>query len=146
MIYFPIQSKIFFLMWHFTEALLTFANVSDFFVVNRLFRFICKKLHNFRKVTWWELSIPVSQGKTKDLKCIWKCPTPFIFYPWSFTWKLILFYFLIFIYLGVPNLSCSVGSSSQTRYWTQGPCIGSMESQPLDHQGSPWKLILKTGE
>ena len=29
------------------------------------------------------------------------------------------------------------GSSSPTRDRTQAPCIGSMESYPLDHQGSP---------
>ena len=29
------------------------------------------------------------------------------------------------------------GSSSLTRNRTQAPCIGSMESYPLDHQGSP---------
>ena len=27
--------------------------------------------------------------------------------------------------------------SSLTRDQTQAPCIGSVESQPLDHQGSP---------
>ena len=31
-----------------------------------------------------------------------------------------------------------MGSSSLTRDQTQGPCIGNMESQPLDHQGSPY--------
>ena len=30
-----------------------------------------------------------------------------------------------------------VGSSSLTRAWTWAPCIGSSESQPLDHRGSP---------
>ena len=28
------------------------------------------------------------------------------------------------------------GTSSLIRDWTQGPCIGTMESEPLDHQGS----------
>ena len=39
-------------------------------------------------------------------------------------------------------LSCSmhVGSSSLTRDRTQAPCIGSVESYPLDHQGSPGPL------
>ena len=37
-----------------------------------------------------------------------------------------------------------VGSSSLTRNWTQAPCIGSRESYPLHHQGSPSNdLILK---
>ena len=31
-----------------------------------------------------------------------------------------------------------VGSSSLTRDRTQAPCIGTAESQPLDHQGSPY--------
>ena len=63
----------------------------------------------------------------------------------------ILFFFLIFIfYLTVPGLSCGmkdlqsqhVGSSFLTRDPTQAPCIGNMESQPLDHQGSPSVNIL----
>ena len=37
-----------------------------------------------------------------------------------------------------------VGSSSPTRDRTWAPCIGSMESYPLDHQGSPYHpLFLK---
>ena len=41
---------------------------------------------------------------------------------------------------GMRTFSCGmhVGSSSQTRDQTQAPCTGSMESYPLDHQGSPW--------
>ena len=31
-----------------------------------------------------------------------------------------------------------MGSSSLTRGQAQAPCIGSLESQPLDHEGSPW--------
>ena len=40
---------------------------------------------------------------------------------------------------GMQTLSCSmhVGSSSLTRDWTWVPCIGSAESYPLHHQGSP---------
>ena len=40
---------------------------------------------------------------------------------------------------GMWTLSCSMhaGSSSPTRYRTRVPCIGSTESCPLDHQGSP---------
>ena len=38
------------------------------------------------------------------------------------------------------------GSSSPTRHRTPVPCIGSVESYPLDHQGSPLFLqLLKTG-
>ena len=33
------------------------------------------------------------------------------------------------------------GSSSLIRDWTWTPCMGSRESSPLDHQGSPTKLI-----
>ena len=48
--------------------------------------------------------------------------------------------------LAVPGLSCGMrdlcwgrhaGSSSLTRVRTRVPCIGSVESYPLDHQGSP---------
>ena len=37
------------------------------------------------------------------------------------------------------GLSCGMhaGSGSLIRDRTQGPCLGSMESHPLDHQGSP---------
>ena len=40
---------------------------------------------------------------------------------------------------GMRTLSCGMhaGSSSLTRDPTQAPCIGSEESYPLDHQGSP---------
>ena len=42
-----------------------------------------------------------------------------------------------------PSCSMHVGSSSLTRDQTGAPCIGSMESYPLGHQGSPenFKLI-----
>ena len=45
---------------------------------------------------------------------------------------------------GMRTLSCSmhVGSSSPTRDATQAPCIGSVESYPLDHQGSPQNYLL----
>ena len=51
----------------------------------------------------------------------------------------------LFIYLVVLSLSCGMqdlylqhsGSSSPTRDPIQVPCIGSMQSWPLDHQGSP---------
>ncbi|XP_060164404.1 protein archease isoform X2 [Globicephala melas] len=41
---------------------------------------------------------------------------------------------------GMWTLSCSmhVGSSSLTSDRTWAPCIGSVESHPLDHQGSPY--------
>ena len=40
---------------------------------------------------------------------------------------------------GMWTLSCSMraGSSSPTRNQTRAPCIGSAESYPLGHQGSP---------
>ena len=43
------------------------------------------------------------------------------------------------------TFSCSMheGSSSLTRDQTWAPCIGSSESYPLDHQGSPWRNILE---
>ena len=57
---------------------------------------------------------------------------------------------LLFIYLvalgvscGMWTLSCSMhmGSSSLTRDQTWTPCIGSVESYPLHHQGSPGWLL-----
>ena len=36
-----------------------------------------------------------------------------------------------------------MGSSSPTRKRTWAPCIGSAESYPLDHQGSPWAHFFK---
>ena len=45
---------------------------------------------------------------------------------------------------GMRTLSCDVhvGSSALTRDRTWAPCIGSAESSPLCHQGSPLPLIL----
>ena len=64
--------------------------------------------------------------------------------------SVILFFFFFFnihsfIHLVVPRLSCDMqdlwlwhaGSSSLTRDWICVPCIGIVESKPLDHQGSP---------
>ena len=41
-------------------------------------------------------------------------------------------------------LSCDMhaGSSSPNMDRTPAPCIGSVESYPLDHQGSPWKTLI----
>ena len=54
---------------------------------------------------------------------------------------LFIFYYyfkkrLIYLFLAVPGLSCGmhVGSISPTRDQTRAPCIGSVESYPLDHQ------------
>ena len=45
---------------------------------------------------------------------------------------------------GMRILSCGmhVGSSSLTRYRTRAPCIGSVVSYPLCHQGSHQQLLL----
>ena len=54
----------------------------------------------------------------------------------------------LFIYLfrlrRVWTLSCGMraGSSSPTRDQTQAPCIASVESYPLAHQGSPGIVFL----
>ena len=69
----------------------------------------------------------------------------------------LLVFFLIFIHLAVPGLSCGtldlwlwhanlVGSSPLTWTRTSAPYTGSVESWPLDYQGSPWKVFLKHGE
>ena len=46
----------------------------------------------------------------------------------------------------MQTLSCSMhaGSISPTRDRTRAPCIGSAESYPLNHQGSPRQLTLST--
>ena len=48
---------------------------------------------------------------------------------------------------GMWAVSCSmhVGSRSLTRDRTQAPCIGSVESYPLDHQGRPMSFVLWWG-
>ena len=46
---------------------------------------------------------------------------------------------LFFSSCGVKILSCSLWDLVLTRDETQAPCIGSLESQPQDHQGSPDK-------
>ena len=45
----------------------------------------------------------------------------------------------LFLVAACGLLSCSMnaGSSYPTRDQTRAPCIGSTESYPLDHQGSP---------
>ena len=68
-----------------------------------------------------------------------------------------VYFFLIYLF-GCSGLSCGmqdshcsmwdlelqhVGSSSLTRNRTPVPCIGSEESQPLNHQGSPQLCNLK---
>ena len=64
-----------------------------------------------------------------------------------------IYFFLIFIYLAAPVLSCSMWDlqssrqhvtwSSLTRDGTRAPCNGSSESQPLGHQGSPLNKLLE---
>ena len=73
---------------------------------------------------------------------------------WRREWLLIpiIFFYIycyVFIYLAVPGLICgsellaeACGSVSPTRDRTRAPCIGSTESYPLDHQGSPHSNIL----
>ena len=48
-----------------------------------------------------------------------------------------------FFNCSMRTLSCSMhaGYSSPTRDQTRAPCIGSTESYPLDHQGSPYVLF-----
>ena len=46
--------------------------------------------------------------------------------------------------VGCHCLLQHIGSNSLTRDQTQTTCTGSTKSQPLDHQGSPYHLLLKT--
>ena len=102
--------------------------------------------------------VPFMHLAQKVLKGVWKLCTNIIFF--------LIFIYLIFI-LAAPGLSCGmwdllvaagsllscsmstlscgmhVGSSSLTRDRTWAPCTGSMESYPLDYQGSPWTSFFK---
>ena len=48
---------------------------------------------------------------------------------------------IFFAACGIFSCGVRVGSSSLTRDRTRAPCIGSTESQPLDHQRSPSREI-----
>ena len=75
--------------------------------------------------------------------------------PWILSQEFLLWEVItkICIYLTMPgflwgnldlrSLWGHAGSSSQTRDQTRVPCIGSVESYTLDHQGNPRKAILK---
>ena len=58
-----------------------------------------------------------------------------------------LFFFFFFFSCSMQTLSCGMhaGSSSPTRDPTRAPCIGSAESYPLDHQGSPFTFNYLNG-
>ena len=51
---------------------------------------------------------------------------------WSGSWD------VLFLFGCTGSYFWHVGSSFPTRDRAQFPCIGSVESQPLVHQGSPW--------
>ena len=95
--------------------------------------------------------------------CVYICV--YVYYPHMHAYIIIYAYYTdvsyLFIYLfiwlhwvfvaargllscGMQTLSCGmhVGSSSLTRDQTWAPCIGSMESYPLHHQGSPYRCLL----
>ena len=48
---------------------------------------------------------------------------------------------------GMRTLSCGMheGSRSLSREQTWAPCIGSVESYPLDHKGSPYSILKNRG-
>ena len=50
---------------------------------------------------------------------------------------------IYFYFLALPSDMRDL--SSPTRDWTHTPCIGSVGSQPLDHQGCPWGGFIKCG-
>ena len=50
-----------------------------------------------------------------------------------------LFFFNINIYLAAPDLNCGMQDLARDGTWAS--CIGSSESKPLDHQGSPLELF-----
>ena len=56
-------------------------------------------------------------------------------------WNTVFFFF--FWYVCVLAVPCSMQDlSSPTRDRTWASCGGSVESSPLDHQGSPWNTVL----
>ena len=55
----------------------------------------------------------------------------------------IQYFFFFFWYVCVLAVPCSMQDlSSPTRDRTWASCGGSVESSPLDHQGSPWNTVL----
>ena len=60
------------------------------------------------------------------------------FFTTSASWEAQI-YTYIYIYILGPHCGMQ-DPSSPTREWTHSPCSGSMDSQPLDFQGSPWLL------
>ena len=79
------------------------------------------------------LTIPV----IFNFGCTWQIPgshPPMINLSrvWSGSWD------VLFLFGCTGSYFWHVGSSSPTRDRSQFPCIGSVESQPLVHQGSPW--------
>ena len=85
----------------------------------------------------WEMQV---RSRANDQVGLWTASGGKLWEAADFKFKLgILFFFKkIFIYLAALGLSCSTYIfSSPTRDQTPSPSIGSVESYPLDPQGSP---------
>ena len=95
---------------------------------------------------------------TSDVEHLFICWPLYIFFREMSVKSFAHFYLFIYLlFLAAPGLSCGtqdlrcgmrtiscgmhVGSSSPTRDRTQAPCIGSVESYPQDHQGSPLPIF-----
>ena len=62
---------------------------------------------------------------------------------WDLLWAMWDLFFFLVVACGLLSSGMHAGSSSPTRDWTQAICIGSAESYPLDHQGSPSLGLLR---
>ena len=61
----------------------------------------------------------------------------------NFDLYLFIIYLFIYLFNVLGRALCSMWDlSSLSRGWTCAPCIGSMDSWPLDHQGSPWDPLV----
>ena len=90
-----------------------------------------------RSCNYFKITIVLRWGEIHD----------FFFYPFSSFFSVFFSIYIYLFILTVPGLSCSMFSCSmQTLSWGMHvgsgikpgpPCIGSTESYPLHHQGSP---------
>ena len=87
---------------------------------------------NWTEDIWMEMGIGF-QGKGRK-GSIWSSPI----YPISFFFKKTFFSLLQVLAAARRIFTVAVGPSLLTRDQTQAPCTGSMESWPLDHQGSSY--------
>ena len=64
-------------------------------------------------------------------------------YLFMLCWVLVAVCGIFVVACGLLGCRMHAGPCSPIRYQTQAPCIGSVESYPLDHQGSPSSFTFK---